>query len=161
MQKFRIVEIPPMKVVTSGPITSPEAQGAFCAWWTGYDSRVSGKLTPRDFMMYNAGTQRTEWMYTLPVPEIGGDYGGYEVKEYPFGLYAVGSCLDADVDQAADWLATRAEIMDWVRQTGCFAVSEDDGAEGRHTMFHIVTPSIVMEKLHIHVQDMYVPIRLK
>ena len=161
MQKFRIVEIPPMKVVTSRPITSPEVQNAFCAWWTGYDRCVPGKLTPRDFMMYNTKTQHTEWMYALPIPDISDDHGGYEVKEYPFGLYAVSSCLDGDCDQAADWLATRAEIMDWVRQTGCFAVSEDDGEEDRYTMFHIVTPSIVMEKLHIHIQDMYVPIRVK
>ncbi len=161
MQRIRIVEIPMMKVVTSGPITTPEIQERFCDWWTSYDKNAPDKLIPRDFMVYNSRMQTTEWLYTLPIPDISDDHGGYEVKEYPFGLYAVASCLDADCDQAADWMATRDEIMDWVRKSDCFRLAEEDDGCERFTMFHIVTPSIVMEKMHIHIQDMYVPIVVK
>ena len=162
MQDIRIVEIPKMKVVLSGPITNEKEFMDFGTWWTNYDKSVKGKLVPRDFMWYNEKINAREWIYTLPNPEINRDYGGYKTKIFPFGLYAVASCIDADCDEARDWLETKKEIEDWVNNSECFALStiENDQCE-RYPMFHIISPEILYEKMGIRQEDLYVPIIVK
>lgn len=162
MISFRIVEIPAMKAVMSGPIKTQEQFVRFGEWWTGYDKGVGGKLTPRDFMWYNEREQAREWIYALPVPETGGDYGGFEAKAFPFGLYVVASNIDADCDKAADWLATKAALEEYVRGSEVLELStpENDVCE-RWPMFHIITPASYHEKTGIHQQDMYMPVVYK
>lgn len=53
MQKVRIIEIPPMKAVYSGPITDGEKIGAFVSWFSAFHSSLKSELAPRDFMRYN------------------------------------------------------------------------------------------------------------
>ena len=113
-------------------------------------------------MWYNERIATTEWNYVLPIPVTNHDFGGYATREYPFGLYAVASCLDADCDKAQDWMATQEQIRQWVRESGCFEVSSPaNDPEERYTMFHIVSPSLLKERMGIHQQDMYLPIVVK
>ena len=51
MQNVRIIKIPELKVVSSGPITNMEELEKFDSWWSAID--VSNYITPRDFMWYN------------------------------------------------------------------------------------------------------------
>lgn len=102
MQNFRIIELPKMKVAKSGLIRSPEEFFAFCSWFNGYHASLMCELYPRDFLWYNEKENAKEWIYALPEGAKESDCGGFEVVEYPFGLYAVGVCLDADLDEAAD-----------------------------------------------------------
>lgn len=162
MINIRIVEIPKMKVVTSGPIRTEEAFIAFNNWWTSYDKKVMNKIGPRDFMWFNEREKATEWFYALPMPETGDNYGGYEVKDFEFGMYAVASNLDADCDRAKDWTNTQKLIEDYVRESEIFELStiENDSCE-RYNMFHIITPQHYFERTGIHQQDMFVPIVYK
>lgn len=161
MQNVRIIEIPKMKVVTSGPIYTMEAFEAFNQWFTEYHNSLSCELTPRDFMWYNEIKQATEWIYALPAGAKEEDCGGYEVKEFSFGLYAVAVCIDADLDKAEDWKRTQEEIKQWVNSSELFelATPDNDPIE-RFNMFHIVTPGWLQEK-GFCLEDMYVPIVLK
>ena len=162
MISIRIVELPRMKVVTSGLLKTQAAFEAFNAWWSAYDKKVMGKIAPRDFMWYNEREQASEWMYALPVPETGDDYGGYEAKEFAFGLYAVASNLDGDCDEARDWMATREAIRESIRHSDVFELStpENDCCE-RYPLFHIITPPHYFERTGTHQQDMFVPIVYK
>lgn len=116
MQQIRIIELPRMKVVKSGPIRTEQAFNAFNKWFSDYHAALPCELSPRDFMWYNERKQATEWVYALPTGADETDCGGYAVEEFPFGLYAVAVCKDADLDEAADWMKTQQEIKDWVEK---------------------------------------------
>lgn len=162
MISIRIVELPKMKVVTSGPIRTQEAFDAFNTWWSAYDKNVVDKIAPRDFMWFNEREQATEWFYALPIPETGDSYSGYEAKEFEFGMYAVASNLDADCDDAKDWLETKAAIENYVKDSEVFELSTlgNDNCE-RYAMFHIITPQHYFDRTGIHQEDMFVPIVYK
>ena len=67
------------------------------------------------------------------------------------------SCLDADLDQAQDWLKTREELIQWVNQSDKFALYENgDGKEERYPMFHIVSPGKLIPQ-GISIENLYVP----
>ena len=162
MLTVRIVELPPMEVVTSGPLRTQEAFDAFHAWWSAYDKTVLNKLTPRDFMWYNEREQATEWFYALPAGAGEIDCGGYARKPFSFGLYAVASNLDADCDDKKDWMDTYHALERYARESDVFALSrpENDPVE-RYAMFHIITPPSYFARTSIHQQDMYMPIVYK
>lgn len=50
MHNIRIINIPELKAVSSGAITSIEELEAFDRWWSAID--VKDYITPRDFMWY-------------------------------------------------------------------------------------------------------------
>ena len=68
MQQIRIIELPRMKVVKSGPIRTEQAFNAFNKWFSDYHAALPCELSPRDFMWYNERKQATEWVYALPAP---------------------------------------------------------------------------------------------
>ena len=52
--------------------------------------------------------------------------------ELPGGLFAAASCLDADLDQAADWMNTHAELAKWAAESDAFqAYQNGDGKKER------------------------------
>lgn len=68
------------------------------------------------------------------------------------------SCLDADLDQAADWLKTREELIQWVSESDRFKLYENmDGKPERYPMFHIVSPGRLIPT-GISIEDFYLPI---
>ena len=89
MQHIRIIQIPKMKVVISGPLTDEKSFIKFKKWCKEYDKGVQGKLTAHDFVWYSSKIKATEWCYVLPVPVIDEDFGGFKTTELDFGLYAV------------------------------------------------------------------------
>ena len=161
MQQIRIIELPRMKVVKSGPIRTEQAFNAFNKWFSDYHASLPCQLSPRDFMWFNEREQATEWIYALPTGAGETDCGGYAVEEFPFGLYAVAVCKDADLDEAADWMKTQQEIKDWVESSELFTLHVNaEGTEERYPMFHIVTPGWLQEK-GFSLEDMYAPIHMK
>lgn len=161
MQNIRVIEIPKMKVVTSGPIYTMEAFEAFNKWFSNYHSSLTCELMPRDFMWYNEEAKATEWIYALPASAKEEDCGGYEIIEFPFGLYAVGVCIDADLDNAQDWMQTQEEIKEWVDNSELFSLpTPNNDSYRRFPMFHIVTPGWLQEKKFC-LEDFYIPIVLK
>lgn len=158
MQSIRIIEIPPVKAVYSGPLTTKEAFEGFVKWFSTYHAALQGELYPRDFMRYNERLQAREWFYALPGGADPAQVTEYPVVDLPAGLYAVAPCLNADLDGAADWERTREEILQWVAASERFApYANGEGKAEKYPMFHIVSPGRLMAA-GISVEDLYVPI---
>ncbi|OKP87528.1 transcriptional regulator [Paenibacillus helianthi] len=155
MERIRVIEIPPLTVVNSGNISSMEDFEAFDQWWSSVD--VKHYITPRDFMWYNVKKGYLEWFFALP--EGYKDTGGYEVADFPGGLYAVATSKDAEEVAIQE---TKASIRAWVETSGCFEIStsENDSAE-RYEMTHVTTPKVFKEKMGYHLSDIFVPIVAK
>lgn len=66
IQNIRIVEIPVMKAVYSGPLTDEEEFEKFNQWFSEYHACLKCELFPRDFMWYNERVGEQEWFYALP-----------------------------------------------------------------------------------------------
>lgn len=158
MQTIRIIEVPKMKAVFSGPLSSQEKFEKFNRWFTNYHLSLQCELAPRDFMWYNERVKAQEWFYALPQNADLSQITDYEIVDLPSGLYAVASCLDADLDDAADWLRTREEIMNWVKDSEKFDLYVNgEGKEERYPMFQIVSPGWMIPE-GISIEDLYVPI---
>lgn len=158
MQHIRIIEIPPMKAVCSGPLTDAGKFEAFNQWFSAYHASLTSELYPRDFMWYNERIGAQEWFYALPAGADAAQITDFAVTDLPCGLFAVASCLDADLDQAADWLKTREELIEWVGRSGRFQLYQNAaGKAERYPMFHIVSPGRLIPE-GISVEDLYLPI---
>ncbi|MDO5294438.1 MAG: hypothetical protein Q4F05_17020 [bacterium] len=158
MQTIRVMEIPKMKAVYSGPLSTDEAFMGFNKWFSDYHASLKCELFPRDFMWYNERIGAQEWFYALPEHADISQIKDYEIVDLPSGLYAVASCLDADLDEAKDWMGTREEVMNWVKESELFDLYvNDEGKEERYPMFHIVSPGRLFHK-GISIENLYVPI---
>lgn len=161
MQNIRIIEIPKMKAVFSGPLSTEDEFEKFNKWFSDYHASLKCELFPRDFMWYNERLNVQEWFYALPQNADLSQITDYEIVDLPSGLYAVASCLDADLDNVQDWLSTREEIINWVKESDKFEVYvNEDGIEEKYPMFHIVSPGWLIPK-GISIENLYIPIKLK
>ena len=161
MQNIRIVKLPEMKAAYSGPLTDGAKFERFVSWFSAYHASLKNELYPRDFMWYNERLGVREWFYALPAGAEEEDCGGYEIVDLPGGLFAVASCMNADFDQAADWLNTRETLAKWASECDKFVAYENaDGKKERYPMFHIVSPGELYEE-KISIEDMYFPIERK
>ena len=161
MQKVRIIEIPPMKAVYSGPLTDGEKFGAFVNWFSAFHSSLKCELVPRDFMWYNERVGAREWFYALPEHFDPSAITGFEIVDLPCGLFAVASCLDADLDQMEDWMKTRGELAEWAEKSEKFMPYQNAaGKPERYPMFQIVSPPSLMNE-GISIEDMYFPIEFR
>ena len=150
-----------MKAAYSGLLTDEDRFEKFNNWFSAYHNSLKNELYPRDFMWYNERLGAQEWFYALPAGAKEEDCGGFETVDLPGGLFAVASCIDADFDQAADWLDTRAALIKWVESSGQFRVYENaEGKKERYPMFHIVSPGELYEE-KISIEDLYLPIERK
>ena len=161
MQNIRIIHLPEMKAVYSGPLTDIDTFNAFNDWFSAYHATLTNELYPRDFMWYNERIGAHEWFYALPAGAKEEDLGGFEVVDLPAGLFAVASCLDADLDNAADWMDTREALLKWAAESDKFQAHENGkDKKERYLMFHIVSPgNLQAEK--ISIEDLYLPIERK
>ncbi|MGM9597929.1 MAG: hypothetical protein ACI3XO_08965 [Eubacteriales bacterium] len=158
MQHIRIIEIPCMKAVYSGPLTDGEKFEKFNDWFSGYHASLSCELYPRDFMWYNERTGANEWFYALPAGADTSAIQDYEITDLPCGLFAVASCLDADIDRAEDWMKTREELIRWVEGNSRFRLYRNgEGKPEKYPMFHIVSPGRLIPE-GISIEDLYMPI---
>lgn len=158
MQQIRVVEIPAMSAAYSGPLTDSERFEAFNTWFSHYHASLKNELYPRDFMWYNERIGAQEWFYALPRDAEKSAVGPFEIVPLPCGLFAVASCLDADLDEAADWMKTREALIQWASASKRFKPYENaDGKPERYPMFHIVSPGRLSES-GISIEDLYLPI---
>lgn len=158
MQHIRIIEIPKMKAVYSGPLTDEARFEAFNTWFSRFHAALPCELYPRDFMWYNERVGAQEWFYALPQGTDAEAIKEFEIVDLPHGLFAVVSCLDADLDQAAEWMKTREELMQWVEQDSRFRLYRNGpGKPERYPLFHIVSPGRLMSQ-GLSIEDLYMPI---
>ncbi len=154
MFQVRVIIIPSLKVVSSGPITTIEELDAFDKWWSSIEAK--NYITPRDFMFYNEEKNCMEWIFAMLDGQT--DTGGYEVIDFPGGLYAVGTTKDTDEESKE----AKKDIHKWIIDTGMFEVStKDNDTVRRYDMCHIISPKIFKEKMGYHLSEIYVPIVVK
>jgi hypothetical protein len=154
MQNVRVIHIPKLKVVSSGPITTMEEFEAFDRWWSAID--VKNYITPRDFMWYNKKGDYMEWFFAIP--DNFTEYNNYQLMDLPGGLYAVATAKNTEEDSDN----TRELIYQWIRESGCFELAtEENDTAIRYVMNHVITPKIFQEKMGYHLTDFFVPIVVK
>lgn len=146
MPDIKVVRFPKIKMARSGDTDL----GAFDRWWSSVD--ITNYIFPRDFMWYNAGLGCFEWLFAIP--EGLTDTGGYEVFDFPGGLYAAGTAIDGDDINRVNRL-----IHKWVDENEFFEVSDSlNDEDERYDMGHIVTPEVFKEKMGYHLMDLFIPI---
>jgi len=145
----RILEIPPVRMARSGGRNLEE----FDQWWSTVDSQLTHKLSPQDFMWFNPQLGDFEWLYVLPDGIT--DIAGYEVFEFPGGLYAVAACQDDDPEIER----TSKQIHQWIEQSQMFKKAPE--SSGRYEMGHVITPKNAKGFLGYHQMDLFIPIVLK
>ncbi|MEI6579781.1 MAG: AraC family transcriptional regulator [Eubacteriales bacterium] len=154
----RIIELPACKMVTSGPANGSDAfvpEGAlmrFFEWLTEFDKERADRFYPRDFLWSPPGGG-FQWGYA--VEEVPVDTGGFEVIDFPGGLYAVAISVDAD---GKDHNRIYNGIQKWVKKSGCFVLDETDK---RRSLGNITSPEYVKEIMGYDQMDLYMPIRIK
>ena len=148
----RIVELPKVKMARSG-------QGdldAFARWWSAVVIHPQNNLCPRDFMWFNPQLNNLEWLFVLP--ENLDDTSGYDVFDFPGGLYAVAVCIDKE----SDIQRTGRLIHQWIAQSDFFEEDPNvNPANARYGMCHIITPITVKETIGYDQMDLFEPIVLK
>lgn len=145
----RIIELPPVKMVRSGS----GDLSAFDAWWSAIAAQDKTNLFPKDFMWFNPQLNSFEWLYVLP--EGLEDTGGYEVFDFPGGLYAVTACRD----DGPEIERTNRLVHEWVAKSEIFdEPPRSDNASARYDMGHVITPRNAKEMMGYHQMDLFVPV---
>lgn len=159
MQNIRILALPDMRAAYSGALVDGARFEAFNRWFSGFHASLRNELHPRDFMRYNERIGAREWFYALPEGEC--DAGGFEMVTLPGGLFAVASCLNADLDGAADWMQTFEALRDWANASERFRPYQNGpGRPEKYAMFQIVSPGELMAE-GISMEDLYFPIEVR
>jgi hypothetical protein len=149
MEGIRIIELPPARMATSGDRELDE----FDTWWSNVDRERTDRFYPRDFMWFDEEKKRLVWFYALPDGVT--DSGGYDVANFPGGLYAAAVSRDQD---DTDGERVYAGIKEWVKNSGVFDLDE---GPGHYAMFHVITPDDVYQAMGFRQLDIYVPVKLK
>lgn len=151
----RVIELPACKMVWSGvcpgdhSTAKNEKLRQFNAWWSARDAMRKDRFYARDFMWYDQERQGFAWGLALvDIPE---DTGGYEIIDFPGGLYAV-------ANYNGDAGAVYESMKKWIEKSGCFCL--DEGA-GRHGMYHFINPPAAAAAMGYGQYDLYLPIRVK
>ena len=145
MPDIRIIRLPRLKMARSGHTDL----GAFDTWWSSV--KVPQQVFPRDFLWFNPHFQDFEWLFALPNEDS--DTVGYEVFDFPGGLYAVATAFDDDDVTRVNRLVHR-----WADESRVYEVStlENDEAE-RYDMGHIVGCMLFEDGTKREQMDLFIP----
>jgi AraC family transcriptional regulator len=100
----RIIELPATKMARSGENDIWE----FGKWWPTIAEKDKSLLFPKDFWWNNEKTGHPEWLYAIP--EGFTETNGYEVLDFPGGLYAVTTSYDEDEEKAKAYFALKSGL---------------------------------------------------
>lgn len=157
MERFRIIELPSCKMVSSGcsaekdPFAPGGLLNRFGSWWSEVDRERKDRFFPRDFMWYDREKKGLVWYYAVSGDLAG--TGGFEIVDYEGGLYASAVARDGD---DLDGQNVYSAIKQWVKDGGCFQLDE---RPGHYDMFHIITSGSARAVLGYHQLEIFVPIR--
>jgi len=118
----RIVELPACTMVWSGvcpgsaSTSTNERLRRFGEYWPALDEARRDRFYARDFMWYDDAAGGTAW--GLAVADVPADTGGFDVIDFPGGLYAVATYSEGDAEGAY------GKIKEWVEASGCFLPDE-------------------------------------
>ncbi len=151
-----IVEMPPCRMVTSGPLESEEALNRFDAMWMRLGSRIADKINPRDFMYHDAEQNKPVWMFMLEDWMTEADTEGYEIITFDGGLF---SAALADSWEISEYERVYKGINAWLSQQEYLEIDE---SPNRHMLNHFAGPhSSQMKEWNYGKVRYFVPIKLK
>jgi len=155
----RIIELPASKMIWSGICPSSQSKDdetirRFNEWFPAQDELRKDRFYTRDFLWHDTQAQGFAW--GLAVTDVPENTGGWEVMDFPGGLFAVVNYNCVEGERGA--IDAYYGIEKWVKKSGCFAM--DEGA-GRYVMWHMFNPNAAYEAMGYGQCDQYVPIRIK
>ena len=128
------------------------------SWFDTIEKQIAGSL--KDVyedgdayigLLRNKSGEPYQYWIGMFTPENTEDTGGYEVIDFPGGLYAVVNYADNDAEGA------HKHIQKWVEESGCF--TPDDNAN-RHFMWHFISTEAAKAAMGYYQYDFYFPIRI-
>ena len=149
MEGIRIIEIPKVKMISSGHGTLDEL------FEKKFDKLILNQrkdFTPHDFMWYDPERNKMVWYYAVTHDDI--DPCGFEIIDFEGGLYAAAISIDENEE---DGERVYNGIKEWINNSECFELDE---RPGHYCMFHIVTPSEVKKAMGYNQLDIFVPIKV-
>ncbi|MEO3944518.1 MerR family transcriptional regulator [Gorillibacterium sp. CAU 1737] len=143
---IRILTLPPVRMARSGK----KGLEPFDRWFSAIHPPQN--LFPRDFMWFNPVLNDFEWLFAIP--EGMTDTNGFEVFDFPGGLYAAAVAFDDD-----DINRVNTFVHKWAEASEVYAVStlENDEAE-RYDMGHIIGSMEDAEGNRREQMDLFIPI---
>lgn len=149
---IRVIHIPRMKMISSGPLEDMQRFEAFDQWWSAIDT--AGHITPRDFMYFDPQLNCMIWLFAPPENFI--NTSTYPWVDFPGGLYAVCAARDGD---GVDMDKTKDAMRRWIRESGCFEESAPSNDTcTRYELGHVCTPEIFKQRMGYHLMDLFIPI---
>ncbi|MBI9012625.1 MAG: MerR family transcriptional regulator [Clostridiales bacterium] len=143
MPDIRIIELPNMKMARSGHTDL----SIFDEWWSRV--KVPQSMFPRDFMWYNTRIDCFEWLFVIP--DDMSDTNGYEVFDFPGGLYAVATAYD----EGEEINRINTLVHKWVHDSDDYEEHINTNEENeRYDMGHVITPIGVSRPQ----MDLFIPI---
>ena len=151
-----IVEIPPCRMVTSGPATDDNELNRFNVMWLRLASRIADKINPRDFMYQDEAHNKSVWMYLIEDWMTETDTEGFDIITFEGGLYATAT---ADSWEYGEYDRVYKGIKAWLARQQCLELDEEPC---RHLLYHFAGPhSALMKDLNYGKVRYLVPMRLK
>lgn len=144
----RIYEIPACQMVASRPGLFGDGKlEEFSAWF----SRLPRPIHPKDFLTSDNEGKGFVWLYIysegMEVPD------SFEIIDFPGGLYAVASGIDADT---TDYANAHKAISSFILEKECFELDPS-----RTELGNVITPPSVKKAMGYEQMDYWVPIRVK
>ncbi len=151
-----IVEMPPCRMATSGPLADDNESNRFDAMWMRLGSRVADKINPRDFMYHDTKQNKQVWLFMLEDWMTEADTEGFEIMTFDGGLFAAAL---ADSWEFSEYDRVYKGIKKWLVRQEHLEIDEDSG---RYMLYHFAGPhSEQMKKWNYGKIRYFVPIRLK
>lgn len=153
-----IVEMPPCRMVTSGPLADEDALNRFNAMWGCLGSRIADKINPRDFMYEDWEDNKLNeriWLFLIEDWITEADTEGYKIITFDGGLFAAAI---ADGWEFNEYDRVYKGIKKWLAQQEHLELDE---GSGRHMLFHFAGPhSSQMKEWDYGKVRYFVPIKI-
>lgn len=148
-----IVEMPPCRMMTSGPADDNELN-RFDSVWMRLGSRIADKINPRDFMYHDEKHKKNVWIFMLEDYMTEADTDGFEIITFQGGRFA--SAI-ADSWEFNEYERVYKGIKSWLARQEHLELDEHTG---RHLLFHFAGPhSEQMKQWNYGKVRYFVPIK--
>ena len=151
-----IVNMPPCRMATSGVINDEPTFHRFERMWSNIGRRIGDKVNARDFMHDDPESGHPIWLFLLDDSMTEAETDGFEIVNFPGGLFAVVHADNWEKDE-------RARVCDsakaWVNRQEHLELDE---TPVRHIMFHFAGPHSAQMKEWGYAKVRYfIPIKVK
>lgn len=147
MPDIRIIKLSQVRMARSG---NNDLDG-FNKWWSGVPE--GQRLFPHDFMWFNTVLNSFEWLFTIP--DGLSDTNGYEVFNFPGGLYAVATAFT----QGEEIGRVNTLIHKWVDESEYYEVSTpENDISIRYDMGHVIGQMILPNGEESYPMDLFIPV---